>query len=125
MSLTLIKHKNAVEFDTRERCSIIEILNDDESPHVSLARCKVYPGITTELHSLAGTKEVYLIEEGHGMMDDGRCEPFSVKPGDSITIPVEHPQRIKNIGEGDLVFMVVCTPRFEPACYTPLEEGEN
>jgi len=125
MALTLIPNKNAVEFETRERCSIIEILNDDESPHVSIARCKVNRGITTELHSLAGTKEVYLIEEGHGLMDDGRCEPFSVKPGDRIVIPPDHPQRIKNISEDELVFKVVCTPRFEPACYTPLEGGEN
>ena len=125
MALTLIKHKNAVEFDTRERCSIIEILNDKQSPHLSVARCKVNPGVTTELHSLVGTKEVYLIEKGSGMMDDGTCKPFTVNPGDSIVIPPDYPQRIKNIGDVDLIFKVVCTPRFMPACYTPLEEGEN
>jgi len=125
MAFTLIKHKNAVEFDTRERCSIIEILNDQQSPHLSVARCKVNPGVTTELHSLSGTKEVYLIEEGRGMMDDGTCKPFTVKPGDSITIPPDYPQRIKNIGKVDLVFKVVCTPRFMPACYTPLEASNS
>ncbi len=125
MALILIKNQNAVEFDTRELCSIIEILNDEQSPHLSVARCKVNPGITTELHSLAGTKEIYLIEKGSGMMDDGACEPFLVIPGDSIVIPPDHPQRIKNTGEADLVFKVMCTPRFLPACYTPLEEDKN
>jgi mannose-6-phosphate isomerase-like protein (cupin superfamily) len=121
MPLILIKNKNAVEFDTRERCSITEILNDAQSPHLSIARCTVKLGITTELHSLAGMKEVYFIEKGSGMMDDGVCEPFSVKPGDCITISPDHPQRIRNIGKVDLVFKVVCTPRFNPECYTPLE----
>lgn len=124
MTLTIIKHKTAIEFDTRERCSIIEILNDEQSPHLSVARCKVSSGVTTELHSLAGTREAYFIEEGNGMMDDGSCEPFLVNPGDSIIIPPDYPQRIKNIGEVDLVFKVVCTPRFEPACYSPLEDAE-
>jgi mannose-6-phosphate isomerase-like protein (cupin superfamily) len=125
MALTLIKHKNSVEFETRERCSIIEILNDEQSPHLSVALCKVSPNVTTELHSLAGTKEVYLIEVGCGMVDDGACKPFMVNPGDSIIIPADHPQRLKNIGTADLVFKVVCTPRFEPACYTPLEEDKS
>ncbi len=125
MALTLIKNKNVIEFDTRERCSIVEILNDEHSPHLSVARCKVSPGIITELHSLADTNEIYIIEKGSGMMDDGICEPFAVNPGDSIVIPPNHPQRIKNIGEGDLLFKVVCAPRFKPACYTPLEEGNT
>ena len=125
MALTLIPNKNVAEFDTRERCSIIEILNDEVNPDLSIARCRVKPGVTTELHSLEGTKEIYLVEEGCGMMDDGACMPFRVNPGDSIVIPPDYPQRIKNIGEVDLVFKVVCTPRFKPACYTPLEENKS
>ena len=123
MALTLIPNKNVAEFDTRERCSIIEILNNELSPELSIARCRVDPGVTTELHSLADTKEIYLVEEGRGMMDDGKCKPFLVNPGDIIIIPSDHPQRIKNTGEIDLVFKVVCKPRFKPACYIPLEEG--
>ncbi len=45
-----------------------------------------------------------------------------VKPGDSVTIPVGTAQRIANVGTGDLVFLVLCTPRFVPECYRNLEQ---
>ncbi len=109
------------EFFTRERCHIKEVLNDPASPGLSLARCRVAPGVTTELHALAGTAETYLIERGTGVMDDGAQAPLAVGPGDCVTIAPDHPQRIRNTGSEDLVFLVICTPRFEPACYTPLE----
>ncbi len=120
--LTHIENKQTEEFATRERCFIREILNDAQSPDLSVARCRVETGVITELHSLAGTQETYLIERGQGLMDDGACVPIAVGPGDSITIPPDHPQRIANTGEYDLVFTVVCTPRFKPDCYVPLPD---
>ncbi|HMS81746.1 MAG TPA: hypothetical protein PKC20_19920 [Burkholderiaceae bacterium] len=32
-------------------------------------------------------------------------------------------QRIANTGETDLLFLAICTPRFEPGCYESLEDG--
>ena len=119
--LKLITRNAQPEFETRERCSIVEILNDAESSDVSIARCRVKPGIITELHSLRNTKETYVIEAGQAMMDDGECEPIAVEIGDKIMISSGHPQRIRNIGECDLIFLAVCNPRFEPECYIPLE----
>ncbi|NOX41093.1 MAG: cupin domain-containing protein [Alphaproteobacteria bacterium] len=116
-ALTRITANKSVEFYTRERCFITEILNHPDSPDLSLARCRVLAGVTTELHRLKATREVYVIEQGQGLMDDGHSEQLAVKAGDSVTIPAGHGQRIENTGTEDLVFMVICTPRFEPECY--------
>lgn len=117
--LSKIPRNDSPEFFTRERCFIKEILNDPASGALSIARCRVAPGVTTELHSLLKTAETYLIEAGTGRMDDAQSPAFTVCAGDSVTIPPNHPQRIQNTGKDDLIFLVICTPRFEPACYTP------
>ncbi len=109
------------EIYTRERCFISEVLNSDDSPDLSIARCRVEVGVITELHSLTGITETYLIDAGEGVMDDGINPAIKVGVGDSITIPAGHPQRIKNIGERDLQITVTCRPRFTPACYVPLD----
>lgn len=119
--LTKIPRNDSVEFFTRERCHIKEVLNDPNSPGLSIARCRVEPGVTTELHALTDTAETYLIEAGTGVMDDGTAPGFPVGPGDAMSIPPGHPQRIRNTGAEDLIFLVLCTPRFEVPCYTPLE----
>ncbi len=120
--LTKIPRNDSAEFFTRERCHIKEVLNDPASPGLSIARCRVEPGVVTELHALEGTSETYLIEVGSGKMDDGTNEAFELGPGDVVTIPPGHKQRIRNTGREDLVFMVYCTPRFQPACYVSFEE---
>lgn len=38
-----------------------------------------------------------------------------------VLIPPETPQRITNIGNVDLIFLAICTPRFIPACYQDVE----
>lgn len=119
--LTLIARNKSTEFFTRERCHIKEVLNDQKSPGLSIARCRVEVGVTTELHALCGTAETYLIEEGKGLMDDGVCVPFVVEAGDCVNISPGHAQRIKNTGTEELKFMVICTPGFRPACYEPRE----
>lgn len=108
------------EVYTRERCYIAELVNDDAWPEVSLARCRVEPGVTTELHALT-VLEVYVIERGTGSMRVGDEAPFSVGPGDTVTIPKQSAQSITNTGADDLVFTCVCTPRFLQDCYTSLE----
>jgi mannose-6-phosphate isomerase-like protein (cupin superfamily) len=119
--LGFISRKTDREFYTRERCHITEILNDPASPEMSIARCRVEPGVVTELHSLTGVAETYLVESGCGDMDDGEGPARRVGPGDLVLIPAGHAQRITNCGPGDLVFLAVCRPGFVPACYTPLE----
>lgn len=105
---------------TSERCYILELLNSDLYPEFSLARTRVEAGVTTQQHALC-VHEVYVIEEGSGIMHLGDAPPFDVFPGDVVTIPKGMPQSIKNSGESDLVFTCLCTPRFLQDCYTSLE----
>lgn len=112
--------KHGYEFYTRERVYVTELLNDAAVPDVSLARCRVRPGVTTELHRL-DVAEWYVLEQGQGMMQVGDGEPFAVGPGDVVAIPPGTPQRITNTGAGDLVLQCVCVPRFTEDGYTPLE----
>jgi len=115
--LKQVKGGQEREFFTRERCFITEILNHADSPHMSLARCRVKAGVTTELHRLIGTTEVYIIKDGTGEMNDGSDIWFRVGAGDSVVIPAGKWQRIRNTGADDLIFEVICTPRFQPPCY--------
>ena len=105
---------------TSERCWISEILNDLHWPEFSIARCRVEPGVTTELHSLS-VHEVYVIEHGQGLMRVGENDPFEVGPGDTVSIPKQSAQSIANVSDDDLIFTCVCSPRFLQDCYTSLE----
>jgi len=44
-----------------------------------------------------------------------------VEPGDVVLIPPEFRQRIRNVGQSDLVFLAICTPRFVQNAYEDLE----
>ncbi len=112
--------KMRLEFETRERCFITELINDPRVQDVSLAICRVEPGVTTELHALS-VLEWYTIERGEGRMHVGDREPFPVGPGDVVHIPAGAAQQIANTGSEDLLFKCICVPRFTPECYTPLE----
>lgn len=108
------------EFWTPERCYITELLNRGQTPEVSIARTRVEPGVTTELHSLS-VAEWYVIEAGTGIMTVAEERPRRVGSGDVVCIPRGSPQMIFNDGENDLIFLCVCTPRFLQECYTSLE----
>jgi mannose-6-phosphate isomerase-like protein (cupin superfamily) len=109
---------------TEERCYITEILNSQRDPEVSVARCQVEPGVTTQLHSLA-TAERYIIESGTGSMELA-CESwFPVTPGDCVLIPPDCAQRIKNTGATPLVFLCICSPRFQADHYINLETAAS
>lgn len=107
------------EFETDERCAIVERLNDPACPDVSLARAHVAPGVTTRRHRLTGITERYVIVAGTGLVEIGG-ESAPVGPGDRVLIAPGLAQRIRNTGPGDLVFDCLCTPRFVPAAYVDL-----
>lgn len=119
---TEVKHAgNAVEFETAERCFIIEVANDAGDPQVSIARARVAPGVTTAWHKLRGITERYIIVSGRGQVQVGDDNPVAVTVGDVVRIAADTPQRIRNDGSTDLVFYAVCSPRFQPSCYVNLE----
>ena len=105
------------EFATQENCFILELNNDVSDPDVSIARARVRPGMTTEWHRLEGIVERYIIIGGRGRVEVGDLPPAIVTAGDVVRIPAHVPQRITNIGDDDLVFLCVCTPRFVQSAY--------
>jgi len=115
---------DAVEFETVERCFIAEVANDEEDQSVSIARARVKPGISTAWHSLKGVSERYIIIKGKGLVEVSDLPPTRVDEGDVVRIPAGEPQRISNVGEGDLIFFVVCNPRFTPDCYIQLDDDD-
>lgn len=118
---TLKRHDPSTEYDTAERCAILEHWNDPSDPQVSVARARVAPGVTTAWHRLDGITERYLIVSGHGRVEVGDAAPQAVGPGDVVVIPPQCRQRIANLGDTDLLFLAVCTPRFVPQAYRSLE----
>lgn len=113
----------AVEFETTERCHIIEIANDPGDEFVSIARARVKPGVTTAWHKLDRISERYIIVSGQGRVEVDDLEPVDVLPGDVVRIPADIAQRITNTGKGDLIFYAVCAPRFRRDNYISLEQG--
>ena len=118
---TLRRIDPTAEYEIAERCAILELANDASDPAVSIARARVAPGVTTARHRLRGTVERYLILEGRGRVDIDGMPSAEVGPGDAVTIPAMCAQRIANLGDADLLFLAICTPRFVPACYESLE----
>jgi len=119
-----IKHQNlSTEFYTLEKCYITELSNTPDDPDVSIAQAKVKPGVTTRWHRLMGTVERYYILHGKGSVEIGKLSPKEVKPGDIVLIPQMCRQRITNIGSEDLIFLVICTPRFSSDVYKDIEDN--
>ncbi len=112
----------ADEYAIAERCRILETWNHPDDPALSVARARVAAGVTTRWHRLAGISERYLILAGQGMVEVGNLGPEVVSPGDLVYIPPGCPQRIANLGDGDLVFLALCTPRFVPDAYHDAED---
>lgn len=110
------------EFWFREGCWITEWANEADAADISIARARVAPNATTRWHALAGITERYVILSGRGRAEVGD-RAIDVAPGDVVVIEPDEPQRIANTGGEDLVFVVVCTPRFRPEAYRETEPG--
>lgn len=100
-----------------EGCYINELSNGALDKDVSIARARVTPGVTTQWHRLNHTTERYVILEGEGRVEVGDCAPRQVKTGDVVIIPPQTRQRISNTGVQDLIFLAICSPRFQEKNY--------
>ncbi len=109
------------EYYWKEGCHILELSNSSSDPDLSIARARVAPGVTTQWHCLQGVAERYVILEGNGIVEVGGEESLPVTVADVVLIPPGVRQRITNSGSTQLVFLALCTPRFELACYRALE----
>lgn len=117
-----IRHPDAAaEYWTDERCFILELSNDAGDPEVSIAQARVEPGVTTRHHQLSATAERYVILRGQGKVHIGDASPEPVGPGSVVRIPAGVAQSIANTGTEDLVFLCICTPRFQWPRYEALD----
>lgn len=121
MNITISKPDESAEYFFQEGCYILELSNSAEDPNVSIARARVAIGGRTRWHRLRGVIERYVILSGLGSVEVGEKLPVRVSAGDVVTIPAMIAQRITNLGEADLVFLAICTPRFQADCYQSLE----
>lgn len=108
----IISNTESDEYYFEEGCFIWELSNSDNDQELSIARARVLPNTSTKLHRLSNTIERYIILAGQGDVTLGEQLPTTVSAGDVVIIPKNCPQAIHNTGAEDLVFMVVCTPRF-------------
>lgn len=111
---------NSKEYYFKEGCYIEEWLNSTDEQAMSIARVRVAPNAQTRLHSLRATTERYAILSGQAIVTVAG-KSWSVSVGDIVTIEPEQPQKISNQLNQDLLFLAICTPRFQEPNYRDLE----
>jgi mannose-6-phosphate isomerase-like protein (cupin superfamily) len=122
MQATLHRFKPDTEYYFAEGCFITELCNTAADGEVSIARARLEPEKCTRWHRLRATAERYVILQGAGRIEIGEQLREDVAAADVVVIPPMTPQRICNTGGVDLVFLVICTPRFTAQAYEALEE---
>ncbi|MEW8505121.1 MAG: cupin domain-containing protein [Candidatus Thiodiazotropha sp.] len=123
MQAKILRHDASKEYFFQEGCFINELSNHVGDGALSIARARVEPGVRTRLHRLNTSTERYCIISGAGEVEIEGLPAQQVEAGDVVLIPPGRSQRISNNGEVDLVFIALCTPRFESGDYVDLEEG--
>lgn len=113
----------SLEYETDERCHIIEVANDSGDEQLSIARARVDAGVTTAWHRLNGISERYIIVSGKGLVEVEDIEATRVEAGDVVRIPAGKAQRIANTGDEQLIFYAVCVPPFSEQAYINLESS--
>ncbi|HET7160625.1 MAG TPA: cupin domain-containing protein [Burkholderiales bacterium] len=124
MKAVIQRIDSAAEFYTIEKCYIIELSNTPDDPEVSIAHARVSPGVTTRWHRLIETAERYVIIDGCGRVEVGDSAPQEVSSGNVVLIPPSCRQRITNVGEVDLTFLAICTPRFRLQAYEDVDDDQ-
>lgn len=122
MSLARIHPHTPDEYWFVEGCHILEWHNRADDPALSIARARVAPGRTTRWHRLQGTTERYLILSGRGRVELEGLAAMDIGPGAVVVIPPGVAQRIASLGDQELVFLAICTPRFEVQAYEDVED---
>lgn len=112
--MNIIKLNDCEEFIAGDQTILREMLHADKGNYsisYSLAHATLKPGTKSTAHALK-TSEVYFITEGQGEMhiDD---DVTVVGVNDTVYIPPNAKQFIKNIGDGDLKFICIVDPAWK------------
>lgn len=106
---------DCAEFTAGDNTRLREILHPDKmllDLRYSLAWARVEAGHTSYSHRLS-VSEAYYILQGRGEMRiDG--ESRVVEPGDTVYIPPNATQCITALGPGDLAFLCIVDPAWQP-----------
>jgi mannose-6-phosphate isomerase-like protein (cupin superfamily) len=121
MQAQIIKISESDEYYFEEGCFILELSNLDQDPQLSIARARVKTGMSTRLHRLTGLVERYVILSGLGTVEIADLPAQTVSAGSVVIIPPLCSQKITNTGAEDLVFLALCTPRFQTQFYEDIE----
>jgi mannose-6-phosphate isomerase-like protein (cupin superfamily) len=122
---SVYSHESAGERYIEEGCYIRELSNSSEDEALSIAEARLEPGMTTRWHRLQHTTERYVILHGQGRVELGKSLVQDVGPGDVVLIPALCDQRITNTGDDDLLFLAICTPRFQQCNYQDTEDMQQ
>jgi mannose-6-phosphate isomerase-like protein (cupin superfamily) len=96
-------------FDHTTLCELIHPARDGIALPYSIVHAMLKPGMSSLLHFLKESSEVYFILEGRGIMhiDD---ESAVVSQGQAVYIPPGSKQHIQNTGTDDLKFLAIVHP---------------
>jgi mannose-6-phosphate isomerase-like protein (cupin superfamily) len=120
MNPRILRYQPDAEFFIDEQCYINELSNSESDESLSIAKARVKPGVSTRWHALKDTVERYIILEGTGRVEVGDLPAQELNAHDMVIIPAGCRQRITNTGPEDLIFLALCSPRFDAACYEEL-----
>ncbi|MDD1607353.1 MAG: cupin domain-containing protein [Methylococcaceae bacterium] len=121
MQAQILKTPESDEYYFEEGCFILELSNSDQDPQLSIARARVKTGMSTRLHRLSNLIERYVILSGVGSVEVADLPAQTVSAGNVVIIPPLCSQKITNTGAEDLVFLALCTPRFQTQFYEDIE----
>lgn len=112
--MKIIKLEDCPEFAAADGTLLKEILHPDKAPldlRYSLVRAILPAGKSCRKHSLT-TSEVFYIIRGKGEMhiDD---EVKAISQGDTVYIPPNSKQFIKNNGSEELEFLAIVDPAWK------------
>ena len=122
MQAQILKTPESDEYYFEEGCFILELSNTAQDPQLSIARARLKTGKSTRLHRLSNLIERYVILSGQGSVEVGDLQEQTVSAGNVVIIPPHCAQKITNTGEDDLVFLALCTPRFEKQFYEDIDD---
>ena len=121
MQAQILTTPESEEYFFEEGCFILELSNSAQDPQLSIARARVTSGVSTRLHRLSELVERYVILSGVGVVEIADLPAQHVSAGAVVIIPPNCAQKITNTGAVDLVFLALCTPRFQTQFYEDIE----